>query len=269
MADESLRRRTAARRGDRWRHHRPGRRPCPAPSGADDADHRAGGHGQPWAARCRPGPFAGLPSVECGADMFLARTPAAVDLATDLGLAGELVAPVALPAYVWSAGRLHALPEGLVLGAPTRLWPLATSGLLSWRGKARAALEPVMPRHDDGDSVGAVVRGAIRGRGARTAGRATDRGHQRRRSRPAQPRRGDTTAGRSHGRPAQPPARAAGPGSGGRARRPAGLAVPRATLRREHDRASAVRRDRRGRRDHSARDPHEGTVAARPTGAGP
>ena len=109
--------------------------------------------------KVRAGPFAGLPSVECGADMFLARTPAAVDLVTELGLAGELVAPAALPALVWSEGRLHALPEGLVLGAPARLWPLATSGLLSWRGKARAAIEPVLPRRDRGDSVGAVIRG--------------------------------------------------------------------------------------------------------------
>ena len=107
-------------------------------------------------------PFAGLPSVECGADMFLARTPAAVELARDLGLADDLVAPVSLPAYVWSRGQLHRLPPGLVLGAPARLGPMARSRLLSWRGKARAAVEPLLPRWhpagDEGDTLGLAVR---------------------------------------------------------------------------------------------------------------
>ena len=107
-------------------------------------------------------PFAGLPSVECGADMFLARTPAAVELARDLGLADDLVAPASLPAYVWSRGQLHQLPPGLVLGAPARLGPMARSRLLSWRGKARAAVEPLLPRWhpagDEGDTLGLAVR---------------------------------------------------------------------------------------------------------------
>ena len=113
-------------------------------------------------------PFAGLPSVECGADMFLARTPAAVELARDLGLADELVAPVSLPAFVWSRGRLHQLPPGLVLGAPARLAPMARSRLLSWRGQARG-------RHP-----GPGRPGPVRRRGARPPGGAADRRHQRR-----------------------------------------------------------------------------------------
>ena len=37
--------------------------------------------------------------------------------------------------------------------------PLATSGLLSWKGKARAALEPFLPRTStDSDSIGQFVR---------------------------------------------------------------------------------------------------------------
>jgi oxygen-dependent protoporphyrinogen oxidase len=107
-------------------------------------------------------PFAGLASVECGADMFLARTPAAVELASDLGLADDLVAPVSLPAFVWSRGELHQLPPGLVLGAPARLAPMVRSRLLSWRGKARAAVEPLLPRWhpggDEGDTLGLAVR---------------------------------------------------------------------------------------------------------------
>ena len=102
--------------------------------------------------------FAGLPSVECGADMFLVRSPAAVDLARAVGLAGDLVPPASQSAYVWSDGALHRLPAGLILGAPAALWPMARSGLLSWRGKARAAVEPLLPRGDAGDNLGATIR---------------------------------------------------------------------------------------------------------------
>jgi oxygen-dependent protoporphyrinogen oxidase len=104
------------------------------------------------------GPFGGLPHVDAGADMVLVRTPAAVDLARAVGLGDELVAPNRVPPYVWSGGRLHRLPPGLVLGAPAEIGPLARSGLLSWRGKARAALEPLMPRRDTDDNLGATVR---------------------------------------------------------------------------------------------------------------
>jgi oxygen-dependent protoporphyrinogen oxidase len=116
-----------------------------------EADERLGG-------KVQATPFAGLPSVECGADMFLARTPAAVDLSVGLGLGGDLAAPEPLPAFVWSGERLHELPEGLLLGAPTALGPVARTRLLSWRGKARAALEPLVPRYDAGDSLGLAIR---------------------------------------------------------------------------------------------------------------
>jgi oxygen-dependent protoporphyrinogen oxidase len=116
-----------------------------------EADDRLGG-------KIQATPFAGLASIECGADMFLARTPAAVDLADEIGLGKELVAPEPLPAYVWSRGRLHELPEGLLLGAPTALWPMTRTRLLSWRGKARAALEPLLPRYDAGDALGVAIR---------------------------------------------------------------------------------------------------------------
>jgi oxygen-dependent protoporphyrinogen oxidase len=104
------------------------------------------------------GPFAGLPHLDAGADMVLVRTPAAVDLARAVGLGDELVSPNRVPACVWSGGRLHRLPPGLVLGAPAALGPLARSGLLSWRGKARAAVEPLVPRRDTDDNLGATIR---------------------------------------------------------------------------------------------------------------
>ena len=84
--------------------------------------------------------------VDCGPDAFLARVPGGVELATELGLGDDLIAPATGQAWVWSRGRLRALPEGLVLGAPSRLVPLARSGILSPLGVARAALDEMWPR---------------------------------------------------------------------------------------------------------------------------
>jgi oxygen-dependent protoporphyrinogen oxidase len=104
-------------------------------------------------------PFAGLPGVDEGADAFLARVPHASGLAGRVGLGASLTSPADSRAGVMSGGRLHPIPEGLVLGVPTGALSLATSGLLSWRGKLRAAVEPVLPARDPHDSVGALVRG--------------------------------------------------------------------------------------------------------------
>ena len=103
-------------------------------------------------------PFAGVTGVDEGADAFLARVPEAVALARRVGLGDELVSPEPVGAAVWHEG-LHPIPDGLVLGLPGKVLPLATTGLLSWRGKARAALEPFLPRTStESDSIGEFVR---------------------------------------------------------------------------------------------------------------
>jgi oxygen-dependent protoporphyrinogen oxidase len=101
--------------------------------------------------------FAGRP-VDAGADSVLARVPWAVDLFTELGLANELVAPATSQAAIWWRGALHSIPSGLVLGVPSGLPGLARSGLLSWRGKARAAVEPLLPRTDGDDDLRLTIR---------------------------------------------------------------------------------------------------------------
>lgn len=103
-------------------------------------------------------PFAGVEGVDEGADAFLARVPEAVTLARRVGLGDDLVSPEPVGAAVWHDG-LHPIPEGLMLGLPGKIRPLATTTLLSWRGKARAAIEPFLPRTStDADSIGAFVR---------------------------------------------------------------------------------------------------------------
>jgi protoporphyrinogen/coproporphyrinogen III oxidase len=103
-------------------------------------------------------PFAGRPAVDEGADAFLARVPHGTALAERVGLGDDLTSPAATSAMVWHDG-LHRIPDGLLLGVPGDVAALARSGLLSWRGKLRAAAEPLLPRTPaNGDSVGSLIR---------------------------------------------------------------------------------------------------------------
>ena len=114
-----------------------------------EADDRVGG-------KLQSSPFGGLPRVDEGADAYLLRAPDATRLADQVGLT-DIVSPTAASASVWHDG-LHDIPGGLVLGMPSKIRPFATSSLLSWRGKLRAALEPFLPATDPDDCLGALVR---------------------------------------------------------------------------------------------------------------
>lgn len=104
-------------------------------------------------------PFAGIDAVDEGGDAFLVRQPHAMALAHKVGLGDDaMTAPAPASATVWHGG-LHRLPAGIVLGVPTDVKAFAASRLLSWRGKARAGLEPFLPRTDADDSIGKLVRG--------------------------------------------------------------------------------------------------------------
>ncbi len=101
-------------------------------------------------------PFAGLDHVDEAADAFLRRVPPAMQLAAEVGV-DDLTAPTDATALVWNEG-LHPIPGGVVLGLPAAIRPFATSPLLSWRGKLRAAAEPLLPARPHGDSLGTLVR---------------------------------------------------------------------------------------------------------------
>lgn len=103
--------------------------------------------------------IAGVP-VEAGADWFVTRQPAAVQLCRDLGLDDDLVAPERTGAALWSRGNVTPLPPGLVRGIPTDPSAAARAGVLSRRGALRASLDLVWSRRLEGPdiSVGAFVR---------------------------------------------------------------------------------------------------------------
>ena len=99
--------------------------------------------------------------VEAGPDSFLSEKPWALALCRRLGVEDRLVRTDDRfrQVWVWFRGRLHPLPDGFQLLAPTRLGPFLTSSLFSWPGKLRMAWDLVLPRGvADDESLGAFVR---------------------------------------------------------------------------------------------------------------
>ena len=99
--------------------------------------------------------------IEAGPDSFLSMKPAAMDLIRELGLADEVIGSNdhLRITYVWKGGRLVPLPDGLQLMVPTKLLPLLTTRLLSWRTKLRMGMELFHPpgRHPEDQSVADFV----------------------------------------------------------------------------------------------------------------
>lgn len=85
---------------------------------------------------------------EHGPDTFLSEKPPGLQLCERLGITGRLINTQEQfrRTYVAFGGALHPLPDGFSLMAPTRLTPLATSGLFTLAGKLRMALDLVLPR---------------------------------------------------------------------------------------------------------------------------
>jgi protoporphyrinogen/coproporphyrinogen III oxidase len=91
--------------------------------------------------------FAGR-AVDLGPDGFLGRRPEAAELCREVGIGDALVPIAASGASVWARRRLRRLPEGLVMGIPTRWWPTARSGTLGLRGRLGLVRDAVLPRPD-------------------------------------------------------------------------------------------------------------------------
>lgn len=100
--------------------------------------------------------------VEQSADNFITTVPWGLELCKRLGLADELMQTNGAfrQTFVVHAGRLHKLPDGFLMMAPTRLWPMALTPILSPLGKLRAGWEYfIPPRRDDADeSMAAFAR---------------------------------------------------------------------------------------------------------------
>ena len=86
--------------------------------------------------------------IESGPDSFISEKPWALKLCERIGLTPRLVRTREenRRTYVVHNGRLHALPDGFLLLAPTQFWPLVFTQLFTWPGKLRMALDLLLPR---------------------------------------------------------------------------------------------------------------------------
>lgn len=103
--------------------------------------------------------FAGR-RLDVGAESVFTAAPEPLGLIAGLGLDDEVVAASSGTTWIASDRGLRALPAGVGPAGPTRISPLVGARLLSPRGLARAALEPLVPRrrYDRDVSVATAVR---------------------------------------------------------------------------------------------------------------
>ncbi len=88
--------------------------------------------------------------LESGPDSFISEKPAALELARRLGLESRLIETYEhyRRSFIVRRGRLLPVPEGFHLLAPSRFWPFVKSDIFSWSGKARMALDLLLPRRE-------------------------------------------------------------------------------------------------------------------------
>jgi oxygen-dependent protoporphyrinogen oxidase len=100
--------------------------------------------------------------IEQGADSFITNVPWGLDLCRKIGFVDQLIPtnPQHRHVSLVHRGRLRPVPDGFMLMAPKRLWPMVTTPVLSVRGKLRLAWEYFVPRRtESGDeSLASFVR---------------------------------------------------------------------------------------------------------------
>ena len=103
--------------------------------------------------------FLGRP-IDEGADAFITRVPWAIDLCKELGLNAAMTSPATSSAFVLINSELRKLPAGLVLGVPTKFFPLVKSRIVSPLAALRAGFDRFLPDDWPGDdeSVGGLIR---------------------------------------------------------------------------------------------------------------
>ena len=104
---------------------------------------------------------AGL-TLDSGAESFATRSPAVAELAGELGLGGNIVAPRPGGAWVQLPDGPRELPKTGVLGIPANPWDPEVRRTLGFVGSLRASLDKYLPASlgasSDVTSVAALVR---------------------------------------------------------------------------------------------------------------
>ncbi len=85
--------------------------------------------------------------VDGGPDCFLTEKPACHRIAKLTGIFDEELPTDDSRRRTWilSRSKLHQMPDGVMMFAPTKFVPFATTGLFSWQGKIRMAMDLVIP----------------------------------------------------------------------------------------------------------------------------
>ena len=86
--------------------------------------------------------------VDGGPDSYLTAKPAVKRIATEVGI-GDDTMPTdesRKKTLILSGGKLYEMPDGVMMFAPTKFVPFATTGLFSWPGKIRAGMDLFVPK---------------------------------------------------------------------------------------------------------------------------
>jgi len=86
--------------------------------------------------------------VDGGPDCFLTEKPACHRIAKLTGIFDDELPTDDSRKRTWilSRGKLHEMPDGVMMFAPTKFVPFATTRLFSWPGKIRMAMDLFIPR---------------------------------------------------------------------------------------------------------------------------
>jgi oxygen-dependent protoporphyrinogen oxidase len=89
--------------------------------------------------------------LEWGADNFITNVPWALELCRRIGFEDQLVQTDEnhRGAFVVRNGRLRKIPQGFIVMAPSRVWPVITTPILGPFAKLRMAGEYFVPKRND------------------------------------------------------------------------------------------------------------------------
>ena len=87
--------------------------------------------------------------LEAGPDSFISQKPWALELIREVGLGDQVIGSNdhQRVTYILRHGKLTALPDGLMMMVPTKIWPMVFSPLLGWGAKIRMGLDLLKRPH--------------------------------------------------------------------------------------------------------------------------
>lgn len=85
-------------------------------------------------------------TIEKGPDSLLARKPAAMNLAEELGILNQTRRNSTGQSFMLIKNRLHKMPKGAFMGVPKEVGPLLRSNSFTLTGKIRGLMDLIIPR---------------------------------------------------------------------------------------------------------------------------